>query len=86
MGEEKAPSAGLNAFRFESSAVPFDGCVVVSEMKSVCTPVDLRVDLCEPWFSQDQVVFLERVKDGVEVVGVAVAFNGDVDSVVGDGG
>jgi hypothetical protein len=55
-------------------------------MESVCAPVDLRVDMCEPWFSQDQVVFLEWVEDGVERVGVAIAFDGDVDGVVGDGG
>lgn len=40
--------------------------------------------MCEPWFSQDQVVFFEGVKNGVECVDVFVAFDGDGDSMVGD--
>ena len=86
MSQEASIGAGLDVVWFESCAVPFNVGVVVCEVEGIGSPVDLRVDVGEPRFSKNEVVFFQWVEDGVEGVRVAFAFNGDGDGVVGDGG
>ena len=57
VGEESAIGAGLDVGGSESSAVPFDGGVVVSEVEGVGTPIDVWVDVSEPGFPKNEVVF-----------------------------
>lgn len=86
MGEEEAATASLNVGGLEACTIPFDGGIVVVEIECVGAPIDLRVGLGEPGLTKDQVVIFERVEDGVESVGVIVAFQGDGNSVAGERG
>jgi len=52
----------------------------------VGTPVDVGLHMREPGLAKDEVVTVEVVNNGVEVVKVVVAGKGDGGSVVGDGG
>lgn len=54
-------------------------------MEVVSAPVDGRIGLCEPRFSEDKIVFLEVIYDRVKVVRIFVAGKGNGGSVRGDG-
>ena len=66
-------------------AVPVDVNVVVVDAKVVCAPVDERIVLGEPWFTQEKVVFFQWVDNGIEVGGVLLAMEGDVGGVSREG-
>ena len=55
-------------------------------MEVVGAPVDVGVDLRQPWFSKNKVVFFEVVEKGLEVIRIVVAVEGDGSSVSSDGG
>jgi len=57
-----------------------------AELDLVGTPVDVGLHMREPGLAKDEVVTVEVVNNGVEVVKVVVAGKGDGGSVVGDGG
>jgi hypothetical protein len=46
-------------------------------MEIVGSPVDRRVDGSEPGFAEDEIVVLERVEEGIQVIGVLVTGNRD---------
>lgn len=51
------------------------------DAKSVGSPVDGRINVGEPGFAQDEVIFLERVDDRVDSGGVLLTLEGDVSGV-----
>jgi hypothetical protein len=79
--KEEAFGARLDVVSFESVAVPNDVDAVVVEVKVIGAPIDVRVDFGEPGFAEDEVVFVERVENRVERVGVVAAIKGDGDRV-----
>lgn len=50
---------------------------IVGKMEIVGSPVDRRVDGSEPGFAEDEIVVLERVEEGIKVIGVLVTGNRD---------
>ena len=49
----------------------------VGKMEIVGSPADGRVDGSEPGLAEDEIVVLERVEEGIEVIGVLVTGKGD---------
>jgi hypothetical protein len=54
-------------------------------MEVVGAPVDVRIEFGEPGLSEDEVVFFERVEEGLQIVGIGVAGKLDGNGVLGDG-
>lgn len=54
-------------------------------MEVIDAPVDVRVDVGEPTFAENEIVFLEWVQKSVDGVGVAISFENDGCRMVGDG-
>ena len=54
-------------------------------MEIVGAPIDVGIDISEPGFTENEVVFLQRVDERVEVFRIRVALEVDGSSVFGDG-
>ena len=80
VSEEKAFGTRLDVVGFEPATVPDYVDSVVIEVKVIGAPVNVRVNLGEPRLAKSKVVFVERVEDRVERVGVVAAIEGDGDS------
>lgn len=67
----------------ESMTGPVNSIVVKGgEFNLICTPIDHRVDLGQPRFAQNEIVFVEGVENGVDVVEALVATECDSSSVI----
>ena len=73
VGEKEATRAVADGGWLKAGAVPVDVDAVVVDAEVVCAPVDERVVLGEPGFTQEEVVFFQWVDNGIEVGGVLLA-------------
>lgn len=78
VGEKEAASSCGNGGRVEPRALPVDVNSVVADAKVVCSPVDEGINLGQPWFAQEEVVFLQGINNGSERCGVLLSLEGDV--------
>ena len=58
----------------------------MNEVEIVGAPIDGRIDVCQPRFTENKVVFLKVIDDRVQVVGIVVASEGDWCGVRCNGG
>lgn len=58
---------------WEATTGPIN-CLIVASSKYIfiCSPGSHRVDLSQSRFSQDKIIFVQRIENGVEVVKVVV--------------
>jgi len=81
--EEAAASARGDRGRGGPGAFPVDVAAIVVDAKVVCSPVDERVGLGQPWFAQNKIVLLEGVDNGGQGCGVFLSLEGYVGQVRG---
>ena len=69
-----------------TSAAPEDRLAIVGEVEVIGPPVDEGVGGSQPRFPENEIVVGEWVNEGIEVVGVVVASDGEGASGGRDGG
>jgi hypothetical protein len=83
--EEAAASARGDRGRVGPGAFPVNVAAIVADAKVVCPPVDEGIGLGQPWFAQNEVIFLQGVDNGGEGCGVFLSLEGNVGEVGGEG-
>jgi hypothetical protein len=85
VGQEAAAGARADRGGVGPGAFPVNIAAIMVDAKVVCSPVDERVGLGQPWFAQNEVIFLQGVYNGGEGCGVFLSLEGDVGKVGREG-
>jgi hypothetical protein len=81
MIQKATAGAGSDRGSGSTTTSPKDLLAIVCKVEIICSPVDRRVDGSEPGFTEDEIVVLERVEEGIKIIRVLVSGDRDRASV-----